>query len=640
MHRRLFPLLALLAGLLACLPACTTAFQPPELKKEDAGALKAGLAFLDAAFRNDRDFDANAHGQGVSALAGLAMLEGGTPKDARAIKQIAERVRAGVFTNVQTYEVSLMLMFLDRLGDNADKPLIQFLGLRLLLGQQRNGIWTYSCGEAVPANEERRLRDAFAGIVTEIRTPEENLQAPKKKADTGVPVPVLPKTKSPSAMPTPSGGQSSENRPNDLHHALQEYHRIVQRTTRGAGDGDHSNTQFAIVGLWCARRNGVPVDGALKACEAHFRQCQTRDGGWGYIPSDTVAQPAMTCAGILAISLGLATNNIAQLRLNTVEIKNIGQGIELTADAAINRALARLEGFLANPGGDTNASPENYYFAWSIERVAMALSLERIGRVDWYRWGADRFRQSQDREGSWAGSIYPGATADINTAFVVLFLSRANLTKELTKSMRSQVGNSAVPEAKSGVSGVPVPVAKSDAKGEVKKEPTATTTPPLPRQTEPVAADQDARKLANRLLAANREARQALLVELRDSKGAKYTEALLMLLPDAPASLAGEARQALTSRFTRMTKNTLKDYLKDINAEARRAAALAIGLKADAELASDLVAVLADGEDAVVQAARESLKTLYPGNDHGPASGANATAKARAIQEWRNTIRK
>src|SRR5207244_11680050 len=52
-------------------------------------------------------------------------------------------------------------------------------------------------------------------------------------------------------------------------------------TTLGQG-GDNSNTQFAVLALWAARRHGIPVEKALARAEARFRNSQNADGGWGY----------------------------------------------------------------------------------------------------------------------------------------------------------------------------------------------------------------------------------------------------------------------------------------------------------------------------------------------------------------------
>src|SRR5262245_57056343 len=45
---------------------------------------------------------------------------------------------------------------------------------------------------------------------------------------------------------------------------------------------DNSNTQFAILGLWIARKHNVKVEVALLLAEKRFRDTQDQTGGWGY----------------------------------------------------------------------------------------------------------------------------------------------------------------------------------------------------------------------------------------------------------------------------------------------------------------------------------------------------------------------
>ncbi len=50
------------------------------------------------------------------------------PADDPVVKKIIARVRDESYTQTKTYRVALCLMFLDRLGDPADEPLIQSVG--------------------------------------------------------------------------------------------------------------------------------------------------------------------------------------------------------------------------------------------------------------------------------------------------------------------------------------------------------------------------------------------------------------------------------------------------------------------------------------------------------------------------------
>src|SRR5208282_4758720 len=45
---------------------------------------------------------------------------------------------------------------------------------------------------------------------------------------------------------------------------------------------DNSNTQFAMLALWAARRHDVPVERSLALSELRFRVSQLRSGAWAY----------------------------------------------------------------------------------------------------------------------------------------------------------------------------------------------------------------------------------------------------------------------------------------------------------------------------------------------------------------------
>src|SRR5205085_7420285 len=63
-------------------------------------------------------------------------------------------------------------------------------------------------------------------------------------------------------------------------------------------------TQFALLGLWAARRQDVPVDYSLLLAKQRFTVGQNKDGGWGYhmmVPNST---HSMTCVGLIGLAMG------------------------------------------------------------------------------------------------------------------------------------------------------------------------------------------------------------------------------------------------------------------------------------------------------------------------------------------------
>ena len=82
---------------------------------------------------------------GPTALAGLTLLECGAARNDPHVVKAASLIRKKWVENRQTYELSLMLLFLDKLGEKKDKPIIQAMALRLVRGQDGNGGWGYNC---------------------------------------------------------------------------------------------------------------------------------------------------------------------------------------------------------------------------------------------------------------------------------------------------------------------------------------------------------------------------------------------------------------------------------------------------------------------------------------------------------------
>lgn len=232
----LFPLIAL-----ATQPARAGGPTDDEVKS----AIERGISFLrdqqepggswSYTFNHD-------HRLGITALAGLALLENGVERDDPAIHEAQAVVRELAPASNQTYDIALAILFLARIQPGSQGPnddLIQRLGRRLAAGQCQPGMWAY----LVPS------------------------------------------------MPAESGGGRSRT----------TRQRLVQALI-GGGPGDNSNTQFALLGLWAASRHGADVNGALAAIDAHFRDSQADDGRWGYQLGGGGSQ-AMNCAGLIGLAI-------------------------------------------------------------------------------------------------------------------------------------------------------------------------------------------------------------------------------------------------------------------------------------------------------------------------------------------------
>ena len=606
MLRKLVRAAALLGLLLAVdLPSASGANQ-----KEIERALKAGTDALKARQGPGRAITANEanYGVGSTALVGLALLEAGVPVNDPVVKSITDTIREAAYTQDTTYQVSLCLMYLDRLGDPADLIRIQILGVRLLVGQNPTGGWGYQCVGA--SGEDVKWLKAL-------------------KAD------------------QPAG---------KLHPDLEKYGQALTVKRGVAGGDDNSNTQFAVMATWMARKHGVPVENALELIEKRFIGTQDpRTGNWPYsgpgpgsgLPVMPGGSPSMYCAGLLGMATAVARRE--EKRKGEVPNKpppkpkvdptkpndpfyNPPAAIVApkkeearptdTRDLTVQRAFAGLGLTLADQirGGKglLHATPNGHgtgdlYFLWSMERVGVIYGVDKIGGFDWYDIGSTALVRSQGNDGTWS---LGGYSVDVNTAFAVLFLCRSNLARDLSGKVQKDPSNTemragAGPAATDLLPNRPVtPVAA----------PVAVIELPNPTGDESIA-------LASRLLKSPSTDWGKLLASTRDAKGANNTRALVVVANNAEGDRKKQVREALAERLCRMTAATLRTMLQANEAELRRAAALACAMKDDKEHVPDLVAAMGDADGSVVRAAKAGLKSLT-GKDFATAA------------EWREWLAK
>jgi hypothetical protein len=80
----------------------------------------------------------------------------------------------------------------------------------------------------------------------------------------------------------------------------------VNAQGQNSGDGDHSNSQFALLGLIAAQRSGIPIaPGCSERRARHWTEARNPDGGWGYGSSRGQAGSygSMTAAGVASLFL-------------------------------------------------------------------------------------------------------------------------------------------------------------------------------------------------------------------------------------------------------------------------------------------------------------------------------------------------
>src|SRR5262249_51454790 len=283
-----------------------------------------------------------------------------------------------------------------------------------------------------------------------------------------------------------------------------------------------------------------------------------------------------------------------------------------------------------------NQNGKAYYFLWSLERVAVALSHETIGKKDWYSWGAQILVHNQAPDGTWNGD-YPAAGCD--TAFALLFLRRANLARDLSVSLKGRVQDPGEVVLKvggvggEGLTGKPSGL-KSPFDPNVKQE-AHKSDPPKTKPAPLVATvEDDATKQSRALVPAEGARQDQMLAKLRDTKGGVYTDALTNAIHLLNGPGKRKAREALAERCSRLTVETLGKYLEDEDLEIRRAAVLALAMRESKAHVMKMIDLLEDPELPVQRAALAALKDLT-GQDHGPAEDATRAERTKAVAAWK-----
>jgi hypothetical protein len=573
---------------------------------------------------------------GATALAGLTLLECGVAEDDPAVQKAAEAVRPDSIELTHTYSLSLAILFLDRLGNPDDVALIESMAVRVMAGQNSQGGWTYECPPA-GRDEVRRLK----GLI---------------RPTTG--------SSAPRAAMIPGGGTSRGRA--GLPPEIQRQLRAINPALRPAFS-DNSNTKFATLALWVARRHNIPVERALSQVQERFRGSQNPDGGWGYfVPlpgrprrgSESTA--SMTCAGLLGLAVGVA--NEASLRTS-----GVGRDSRVarkpwrdpTKDPAVRAGLVLLGLVLSKPVAADRQGVlplygpphgDEFYSLWALERVAVAYGLDTIGGKDWYSWGAEALLRRQTEDGGWQGR---NGAAGVDTCFALLFLRRANLSKDLTVSLKGQVersstGMKSVQNERGGAN-----ENQSSRSNDVPPERKVMPMPPVTQKNDtgspktpapdpgPVEVRQssgdlasDTLKFRDQLTRAGPSVQEKLVLQFKDGKGVAYTQALAGAIPHLSGIVKDKARDALAERLARMTELTVRARLKDEDPEIRRAAALASAMKEDKGHVPDLIGLLEDRAPAVGRAAQAALRSLT-GKDFGPPPGATKAERAKAVADWK-----
>jgi hypothetical protein len=407
------------------------------LKKQLEGFL-ARASDLEANHKMPDADSEDRYGEGLAALMGLALLESGVPVKDPIIEKTAVDLRKRAPLLIETYSLTTTLLFLDRLGDARDGPLIRSLALRLVARQSYQGLWGYHCPPLTAKGEEQLLRfleatkklDPEAAEVLK-RLPAMSFPMPDL---TAIAPADLAKAAQTRTVPKLALGAGL------LGHVLRHLAvvqgglapiSIIEQELLSSDRYDLSNTQFALIGLWVARRHDLPLDPLLILAARSIRKLQQPQGQWIYNTTALPCPSSATCGALLALA---------------VERALVAKPKAVADDPNLTKGLRYLGGTIQGPpardrtlGGTiiyADARGDLYYF-WSLERVAMAYDLEGIDGKNWYPWAAEKIVGAQKDDGHWVD----GFGSSVDTSFALLVLRRTNLLKDLTASIKSSVSS-------------------------------------------------------------------------------------------------------------------------------------------------------------------------------------------------------
>jgi hypothetical protein len=391
----------LFLGALAVLATSRTAAAavPEKMQKQIDAAIEKGSMYLKGTQQANGSwsFKQPKHDPGATALAAWALLECKVPRNDPSILKAAAVIRKELPAEREIYHISLYILFLDKLRDIEDLPLIEALSVRLMSAEQSDGGWGYRCNE-IPAAEVQRLQTIVANRKNDGSKIPEEPDLPRKLTD--------------------------------LNKDTQQQLRGLKFPPNQMQGNDNSNTQFAMIALWVTRRYGMPVDSWLKLTGQRFFAYQRKDGRWLYpnlgpkiIPTRGAFSQSMTCAGLLGLAVGFASDDAAQVKMSLHNHESVKRGF--------SHLVQILNGNVAEGFDQKNT----YYFLWSLERVGVAYSVETFYGKDWYLWGADFLLRNQDAGGSWPGGGY----GDCDTCFALLFLVKANPYEDLQEKLRRKL---------------------------------------------------------------------------------------------------------------------------------------------------------------------------------------------------------
>ena len=180
---------------------------------------------------------------------------------------------------------------------------------------------------------------------------------------------------------------------------------------------DHSNSQFALLGLHAAVQAGARVSASVwNQALAAITRSQKEDGGWTY-QSRGPSYGSMTAAGVADLLI------IGQ-RLRSGREQGFHDGAAPRCGSyRTNRPLAGGLSWLGRhfkaDGNPRKRDSHTCYWLYAAERCGILSGRRYFGRHDWYRAGAQFLIRTQRNNGTWNNQI-------VDTCFAILFLAKGH----------------------------------------------------------------------------------------------------------------------------------------------------------------------------------------------------------------------
>jgi hypothetical protein len=232
------------------------------------------------------------------------------------------------------------------------------------------------------------------------------------------------------------------------------------------GNGDNSNTQFALLALHEAERVGVEVsDQTWKLALNYWLSNQKQDGSWGYFEGQA-STGSMTCAGISSVIIASGAIGKHGASVEGDQVRCCGALADplvdrkgLTPEESVEKGISWLgDHFAVSYNPTAGASGRNavslvwqLYYLYGVERVGRMSgrrffpqrtldaqdprNRDSIVNRDWYREGAAKLIEMQNPVGNgyWKGTGHAESNEVIGTSLALLFLSKGRRPVVMSK---------------------------------------------------------------------------------------------------------------------------------------------------------------------------------------------------------------